>query len=262
MSKQIKSHDNAIYSVRNINGVILATGSADCTIKLWSAHNYIDTLFGHQESVISLEANEDYLFSADINNLKLWDIEHSKCIGSKKRKSIVMNSLKMLYSNLIISSHHCNDEIGLDINLTDVRSLQLASKIETSARIVWSTAVLNENTIISGCDYGYVNFFDIRMNCSFYKISLPDSVNSLEIDNHFLYLGSGNRILRINLERKTFTLFGEMQDKVIALKLFKKKYLISSSNCLKLNCWDIKNLNLISSENTDHQIFMVDGFFR
>ncbi len=69
----------------------------------------------------------------------------------------------MLNSNIIISSHHYNDEIGLDINLTDVRSLQLASKIEKSA-LFGQPLFCIKTLLYQDVYYGYVNFFDIRMN--------------------------------------------------------------------------------------------------
>ncbi|OUL34278.1 hypothetical protein BV372_14260 [Nostoc sp. T09] len=80
----LKGHANSVYGVSfSPDGKILATASADNTLKLWdtSTGKEIKTLIGHTNSVndISFSPNGKMLASAsDDNTLKLWDTSTGK----------------------------------------------------------------------------------------------------------------------------------------------------------------------------------------
>ncbi|MFM7888024.1 MAG: NB-ARC domain-containing protein, partial [Pseudanabaena sp.] len=86
----LRGHSDRILSVAlSPNGQILASGSADRTIKLWHSHLYphvdkpIKTLQGHRSWVwgIAISADSKFLASGSYDHtVKVWDLESGECL--------------------------------------------------------------------------------------------------------------------------------------------------------------------------------------
>ncbi|MBD2205545.1 WD40 repeat domain-containing protein [Calothrix sp. FACHB-1219] len=89
--KTLSGHNNSILSVAiSPDGKILASGSSDCTIKLWklTTGELLTTLTGHSSSVFAVDFSPDgqtLASASDVEylygNIKLWDV----CTGRVKQ---------------------------------------------------------------------------------------------------------------------------------------------------------------------------------
>jgi transducin (beta)-like 1 len=77
-----KDHVNAI--AYNFTGTILASGSSDCTVRLWRDLNEVTILRGHESGVSSIEwlrGSDTTLVSGSMDgSLRVWDANQSGCL--------------------------------------------------------------------------------------------------------------------------------------------------------------------------------------
>ena len=67
------------------DGSLLATGSDDCQIRLWTTKSTpvecLSVLIGHQEYITQIEMYENYVLSASADQtIRKWDVTNGECI--------------------------------------------------------------------------------------------------------------------------------------------------------------------------------------
>lgn len=104
---------------------LLASGSNDCSVKLWSPINALSSSFhfkctrtfrGHSGSIISLIFNPNTCQlisdSAD-NRIKLWNLETGDCLHTLESHSYGVMSLILNMNEIVTSSYDGNIKVNL-----------------------------------------------------------------------------------------------------------------------------------------------------
>ncbi|KAJ3186912.1 hypothetical protein HDU85_006948 [Gaertneriomyces sp. JEL0708] len=83
-ARTMKGHTGDIYCMAAVDGgSMIATGSLDHSIKLWSIQNLklVRTMNGHTDSVTCVCARQDWLFSGSLDkSVRQWDIQTGRCL--------------------------------------------------------------------------------------------------------------------------------------------------------------------------------------
>jgi len=109
----------------NKDYLLLASGSQDCSVKLWSPINASSssaqfkcarTLRGHSGSIISLifSANTRRLISDSADNrIKVWNVETGDCLHTLESHSYGVMSLILHLNEIVTSSYDGNIKVNL-----------------------------------------------------------------------------------------------------------------------------------------------------
>ena len=88
LAKTLKSHSQSVWATAvSANGQVLASGSQDCTIKVWNAATgkLQRTLTGHKDTIRSLAISADgrtLASGSGDTTIKLWELPTGKLIGT------------------------------------------------------------------------------------------------------------------------------------------------------------------------------------
>jgi WD40 repeat protein len=237
-----KAHEGLIFTVEKLNAKLYASGAFDKKIKIWKNKQCFQTFNGHHDCVTSLlfDFEKMLISGSDDGTIRSWDIVNAKELRKFKCDAVVINGLKYLYHDLILSSHYNNKEI----QLIDFRNKNSLRKFKGHSNVIWAIQVINELQFVSGCEDGLLNFYDIRMSLPFKSYNVDHSVNCIECDSDSnLIIGLDTSMAFFKLEQsidfihENCNSFLGHNDKVIFIKTF-SNMIISCSNDKTIKIWN------------------------
>ena len=197
------------------DGSKIASGSADCTIRIWNREDDSCTfkLIGHKDRIWSLAFSPDGLklaSSSGDGTIRIWDVESGRCIHKKICCEGIVWSVAFSSDGNTIASASGDSIIRLwDINsnvcrhelkLAEVEDIDPASNINSKALSVTFHPEQN-NILASGYSDGLICFWDIeRASCtSFIKHEGMSSIWTLKYDQSGNALASSgdDKIIRL-----------------------------------------------------------------
>ncbi|GAV07214.1 hypothetical protein RvY_17083 [Ramazzottius varieornatus] len=159
----LEGHAMAVWAVEFVfsstadGDVLLATGSADKTVKIWNiSGKLIKTLSGHSDVVrglVSLRSNE-VLSCANDATIRHWDIQSGTCRQVHYGHSNYIYSIARLgLDGFVTSSEDASVRVWKE---------QLADSLQTirlPARSIWAVAALPNGDIVTGSSDGIIRVF-------------------------------------------------------------------------------------------------------
>jgi THO complex subunit 3 len=144
--KDLTGHKKRVFALDwNLNGTRLASGSADCNIRIWDTASILEQdkfssqeLKGHQDYVTHLKFNpfdENVLISCSSDKtIRLWDIRISnKSVKSEKTRGGCKNiTWNHDFGNQMFAFSNKDDEV---LNFYDYRKFSIIKQIEFKNKI-------------------------------------------------------------------------------------------------------------------------------
>jgi WD40 repeat protein len=166
-----QAHQDSIFCMLKTQFGILATGSADRTIKLWSLNaeddfECLNTLIGHEQPVFSLEQGYDErsLISGSADGcLKTWSLRNGACLNSFSLKTEDQYSKRDLIVFSIVRSAESKKQmlvsIGSSLNLFLLHGPEKINMFEVMRAhrdSVYAVKRVSDSLIITGCRDGII----------------------------------------------------------------------------------------------------------
>lgn len=200
---RMEGHSNAVNSVSfSRDGSILATGSDDGTVRLWSQDGQLllKPLEGHTDAVTSVSVSPDGTKVASVSRdktLKLWDIQSGKLLDnvdsahSDEINSVAFNSDGTLLATA--SRDHTIQLWTVQNNSLKRASAPFSKHISSVGTVAFSP---NGKLLASGSDDGQVILWDLQGNSVRNPISVYQNNPVIEVsfnqDGTFATAGEEN----------------------------------------------------------------------
>ncbi len=192
------SHYGNVASIAvSPDGSILASGSADCTVKLWSLPEgtLSRKLTGHTKTVLSLAISPDgtKLASGGSDAIKIWSISTGELLATLDEEIYSRNSLRFSNDNSYLIS--CNYYGPTEqIKLWNIPGYTKSSSLTVSYDFYGSLAVNKEGTLLaSGISGNKIKIWNFPAMTEVREITSGKSVLSLAFcPDGSLVSGEGN----------------------------------------------------------------------
>lgn len=264
-------HTRDILDLRfNSKGDLLATASADHTIKLWNmpSGDLLSTLEGHTAGVIALRFSEDdkYLISASEDmTVRKWDLISLKEVYSKKEHTKPLRTLDVSADGKWIATGGGDQQVVV-YNMTDG---SVVKKIAAHSNWVRALAFSPDSKILaSGGDDKSIRLWDTENWSMSKEFQMRGWVYDLQFSGDGKYMAAA-------LEKNTIE-FYDVKTGLISLKLNTKTPVLKvnfspdgksattvEEFSTEVHTWDIAGLNIVpvfrfkdTKDKTPPQIFV------
>ena len=254
MSRVIeKCHEKGISGLAfsPTTGSILASSSADATVKLWNAEsgNAMGELSGHESGIsdLSWSANERYICTAsDDTTVKVWDTEREECIQTLVGHTQYAFCCKQNHqSNLIVSG-----SFDGAVKVWDVRSGKCIRTLLAHSDPVTSVDFNRDGTLIVSSSYDRLIRLWETSSGQCMKTLIDDNasaVGSAKFSPNGKYLLSGTldgtlRLWDFYNGKRLKTYRGHVNEKFCIQPTFavtSGKWIISGSEDSSVYVWDL-----------------------
>jgi WD40 repeat protein len=162
-----KEHINRIWSVAfSLNGVILSSGSSDCTVKLWDVRTgeCLKTLHHHTGRVWSTafsQKDSQLLASGSSDGtVRCWNVNTGECLITLQGHTAGVRSVAFSLQGNILAS---GSEDGT-VRLWNVSTGEYLKSIQENASQVWTIAFSPQDSqlLASGSEDGTVRLWDVN----------------------------------------------------------------------------------------------------
>ncbi|MEL6325466.1 MAG: NB-ARC domain-containing protein, partial [Cyanobacteria bacterium J06626_23] len=189
-------HRNWICSIAfRADGVQLASGSADRTIKLWEASTgtCLQTLEGHTNWVLSVvfSADGQYLASGSADHtIKLWDVKTGQCLQTLEGHSRAVWSVAFSPAGEVLVS----GSVDSTLKVWDIRTGECLQTFTGHEQGVWSVAFSPQgDTVASGSADRTIKLWDVQTgHCQHTLTGHRNWVWSVAFSPQGEYLASGS----------------------------------------------------------------------
>ena len=177
---RMEGHTDRVWALARTGDDMLASGSADKTIRQWrvTSHNNtkcVGSFKGHKGAVMSLLTHRGLLISGSQDQtVKLWDLREGGCVGSlwQAAEGYASKERHAIYSLAIARRDQlATGAWGGTVRIWDLHRSRCTSTIEAHSGAVWSMLQAEGTLYTAGSD-GVVKLWDTRT-------SSPESVGSL-----------------------------------------------------------------------------------
>ena len=158
-------HTLPVTCLRRVSADVLASGSTDCTIKLWNlgaANECVRTLTGHEHVVSSLEflADTHELASASWDaSVRVWDVFTGACRHTLRGHTSYVNCVKSLDRHRLAS---CSDDMSVKIwRPSSDTNYTCEATLTGHTAYVNTLSVLSERVLASGSADKSVKLWDV-----------------------------------------------------------------------------------------------------
>lgn len=250
--KEFKSHDRWIGAVkfcRDKNGSeILASGSDDCTIRLWnlSSGSCINVLEAHGGSIqdISFDPETKMLASGSVDNtIRIWNIETGQCIKTLEGHTDWVRSVDFSPDGKQIASGS-NDKT---IRFWNIETGNCLRSIKAHDTRVWSVSFSpNKVLLASGSDDKTIKFWDIKTGKLTKSLGGNSQVFcslSLSTDGQTIFAGSDDQCIYTFERGRQYNsqIFKGHKGRVRTTSLLEdRKVLVSGSDDKTIKLWHIE----------------------
>ena len=159
----IKAHENAIYSVIELQNGNIASCSSDYKIKIWSMNTYslISTFEGHNSTILSLCQLKDsrLVSSSEDTKIKIWNLNTEKLDFELNGNEAAIYTIKQLENlNLISGSYDSLIKIW-DLNLKTCIKIY-----QGHLNIIYKIIEIKKNLIASSSYDKTIKIWDLNNN--------------------------------------------------------------------------------------------------
>ncbi|KAK3331778.1 WD40-repeat-containing domain protein [Cercophora scortea] len=153
----LKGHTNGVTCLQ-LDDHILATGSYDCTIKIWNIETgeEIRTLRGHTRGIRALQFDDSKLISASLDNtIKIWNWHTGECISTLQGHTDGVISVH--FDNQLLASGSCDKSVKIfDFNSKEAFCLKGHTDWVNCTRLD-----INSRTVMSASDDTTIRLWDL-----------------------------------------------------------------------------------------------------
>lgn len=277
---KIKAHNDVIRNLCfNESGKLLATGSWDCTVKIWEIDSGKNkkTLLGHTDSVNDIKFYDDNTIiscGAD-NTIRIWDIKKNKNIYTTSGHDQYITGIDIYRNkNLLVSSSY--DKKLKVWKITSKNTLSLWKTINTSYQIYTNVIDNKNDRIFFAGENGVVFIYDLNKEIVKSLKLHNNIINGIDIHDHLLATSSWDRTVKIvdlnnyktlhilNFDKGIKSVSFNRDGSLLATAGWNKNVLIfESSNNFKLAfdfLWDKLNLSDFSkADNKEKALFLISN---
>ena len=158
------------------DGKMLASGSADRTVKLWdiATRTNIATFEGHTDRLESVAFSPDgkiLASGARDNTIRLWDVETRENIATLEGHTNLVWSVVFSPDSKILASGSEDDTV----KLWDVETRENIATFETHTYRVWSVAFSPDGTILAAGSWDEVKLWDVATGTNIATFETPQA---------------------------------------------------------------------------------------
>ncbi|RNA17128.1 vegetative incompatibility WD repeat [Brachionus plicatilis] len=216
LKKTLIGHTSYALSVAVLNNGILASGSSDKKIRIWSPYNgcEIMSLSGHSSGIVYLAAlkNGDLASASADKTIKIWNTNNGSVKMTLNGHSSTVNTLVLLNNTFLAS--------GSTDALIKIWNLDSGFEIMTlngQSGIVWALVMLSNGDLASGFENGKIKIWNT--NDGSIKMTLvghSGGIRSLAVLNNGDLAIKTLKMLILqfinNINERTFVLWNRFKD--------------------------------------------------
>ena len=241
--KTFKCHkDKVCCAIQLLNGKI-ATGSYDCTIKIWDLISENKKNIKEEGHVLCLlEFEENMLLSGtNKNNINLWNLITFELSFSFKGHSLWVNSLTKLNNDFFASCSNDNQ-----IKIWDYKNKICNKTLNGHKNGIFSLIKLKNGFLCSGGADLSIKIWDINIGCKYTLLGHKKWIKCLcQLSNGYIVSGSDDKTIKVWSENECInTLYGHNKA-VRTICQISSGLFASGSFDKTIKIWDVFNFDNI-----------------
>lgn len=253
---KLNEHISYVNSVIQLNNDSIATGSDDCSIKIWNPNTMtvLKTISNFSFPInCLLQLKDGRLLSGTYNSIFIWDIVSFEEKGSLQGHGDFIYAMTQLDNGFIASGSRDST-----IKLWDEKTLCLKVTLLGHQDSIYCLAQLSNKTLISGSCDNSIMVWNIEsfQNETIFK-GHKDAISSvLQLNDSTIASGSYDKSIKIwDLTSKcSLTSLIGHNNYLLCLMQLKNGNLISSSCDNMIKIWDLKTFKCVSTMFVSHSV--------
>lgn len=241
--KTFKHHKDKICSVIQLLNGKIATGSYDCTIKIWDLISENEKNIKEEGHVLCLlEFEENMLLSGtNKNNINLWNLNTFELSFSFKGHLLWVNSLTKLNNNFFASCSNDNQ-----IKIWDYKNKICHKTLNGHKNGIFSLIKLKNGFLCSGGADLSIKIWDINIGCKYTLLGHKKWIKCLcQLSNGYIVSGSDDKTIKVWSEEKCInTIYGHNKA-VRTICQISSGLFASGSFDKTIKIWDVFNFENI-----------------
>lgn len=257
--KTFEAHDEKIVALIELSSGYIATGSYDCTIRIWDVNTQrclkVIQEYGHVLCLLEFEPNF-ILSGTDNNTIQLWDINNPK-------KELFSFEKHLLWVNCLVK---CDDEYfasgsnDSDIVIWSYPERNCVNVLKGHSNCVLTMIKLNDGNLCSGSADFTIKIWDWANGTCLNTLNGHTRwVKSVyQLSNGYILSGSDDKTIKV---WNDYTLIKELVGHTRSVRSFcqlNNNLFASASFDKTIKIWDINTLRLVQTlEGHKHNVICI-----